>query len=383
MAKPPGAGTAHQPRRPPGAAGGRGGQWSNKPVADSPPSGGIALGESAPGASDAADGTPARQTSGPASIKLTGPRVRGRHLQVTIRRDPDTGMWVNPTMFGDEMFRTLSDAPWKEGGAEEAKGLHAQVFVDMLNAGDALPCPEHAKAALKGTQEAGKRWAGWGESRAKHPASVQAVQIAAAVRAEIYFRNRLQLWGQTGAGEVHRYPPIVYLCGVMPLFLDIQWRGEDGRLMERLAMLEDSEGNTFLDKPEHIVVDAVMHLKQIYSRLPVCLLGMTDLDETVKAKCFDMLELAGLQGMDWKIMLMEIHQTARKESVHMVQDSVRNILRHTSDDANSKTRYELLEGLSLLKLNTRYYPVSELFECEFVRSQMHEHMMRQLTTRPV
>ena len=385
-AKPPGPGTAHQPRRPAGAGGGRGGQWSNKPVADSPQTGGMRLSGGGSAAGGAVDGragpTPPDRRHGEAdSVKLAGPRAGGRRLQVTVRRDPDTGMWVNPTMFGDEAVRMFSDTPWGEGGAEEAKGVHAQVFVDMLNAGDALPCPEHAKAALKGTQKAGQKWAGWPNPRASIPVSDHAVLISAAARSETYFRDRLHRWGQTGADDDGlSYPPVVYDCELYGLFSDEQWQGEDGRLLERLAMLEDLRGNTVLDKP-NLILTGHRDVNQRYSCLPLYLLGFAGLDQTVKIKCLDMLEMAQLQYEDWEWIVLEIHRAANRASVCVLPDAVSNILHYTRDDGdNGNLRYNLIKGLAKLK-GSGWHPDSELFTREFLGSEINEHIAAELFTR--
>ena len=353
--------TAAQPRRPSGTAGGRGGQWSNKPIADPPPGGGMALGEKGPPAAVRErlhrHGPPRHPSAkGVDKIKLTGPKVRGRRLQVTIRRDPGTGEWANPTMFGDETVRRLSDTPWNETGAEEAKGVHAQVFVDMLNAGDARPCPEHAKAALHGTVRAGSAWAGWDIFRPRQlGGNCDMVRIAAAVRAEMYFRDRLILWDQDQTYAGPKYCPIIYDFNLSALLNDREWDGEDGRLMERLAMLEDGKGRTMLDLrhdyhsnyPGHS--DTHLTAADNTLVLPVYLLGIPELDETVKAECFAMLEqVATPNKLTWGklIHVVAVRAVRNRCKAQHFTDSLSNVVRHYSADDSHQIKWGILEAIN-------------------------------------
>ena len=385
MAKPPGGGRAPQPRRPAGAAGGRGGQWSPKPAADPPSSGGMHLGED--GAHDPlapvdvqephSGRQPTRRPGGPSKLKLAGPRVYGRRLQVTVRRDPDPGAWVNPTMFGDETFRTLSDTPWEQGGAEEAKGLHAQVFVDMLNAGDARPCPEHAQAALRGTQEAGLKWAGSGWSIAQRyeqgSADCAMLEMAAATRAETYFRDRLLLWGGalSGPGLRNDYPILSTYVFPAELWGGGLWQGEDGRLMERLAMLEDNTGRSVMDRWWQVCEDT--HPIRSGIQLPVFLLKNPDLDETVKKQCFGMLELAAQNrsgNSDWVKLLQRIANAEHEDC--RFSDTVLSILRHYGRDNYHPVKDTIANALTRVR-RLGWYPDSELVTSDAIKAEIDQH----------
>ena len=386
MEKPPGAGTAPQPRRPAGALAGRGGQWSPKPVADMPAGGGVTLGED--GASDQPAAVdiherrrggrrPGRRNAETAKLKLAGPRVDGRRLQVTVRRDPDTGAWVNPTMFGDETFRMLSDAPWDQGGAEEAKGLHAQVFVDMLNAGDALPCPEHAKAALIGTQEAGYKWAGWGSPNRAGQVSRgrDVLEIAAATRAEIYFRDRLLLWSSAlPETAINCDTPIIHSYDLHAAFWGGNlWLGEDGRLLERLVMLEDNNGRSVMDRSWRGYEALPRHDEGL--QLPVCLLRATDLDPAVKRQCFKMLELARQISdnatLDWVTLFWRALGSGRAD--RRFSDTVISILRHYKNGNYHPVKGDIVTALIRLKRSGRY-PDTDLVTSDAIEAEIDHHI---------
>ena len=305
----------------------------------------------------------------------------GRRLQVTIRRDPDTGEWVNPTMFGDATFRTLSDASWYQGGAEEAKGLHAQVFVDMLNAGDALPCPEHAQAALTGTQEAGIRWAGWRASRANGFALGHPVQITAAARAEMYFGDRLLLWGSAGSDWDWGFDhiPIIYKANsngfLYSVFNDSLWHGDDGRLVERVAMLKDNRGRSLVDLSHHFFERRHPDHEGDEVCLPVYLLGVSDIDESVQAKCLSMLEAANMSSRDWELLFRSVHLSICGGGVRVLPDSVRNIVRRLPPDGDNPISGHMLSGLYRF---TRWgmFPDCELSTCWFLQSEISKHTAR-------
>ena len=311
-------------------------------------------------------------------VKLTGPKVDGRRLNATIRRDPDTGVWVNPTMFGDETVRMLSDTPWDQGGAEEAKGLYAQVFADMLNAGDALPCPEHAKMALIGAYDAGYRWAGWDEYRPRSykeiPDGCLMVRMASAVRSEHYFRDRLHLWDNPLADD--RYSPIIYEYYMPPQFGSFEWNGVDGRTMERLAMLKDRNGRTMLDPPEHGTQVLWPGMEEF--DVPVYLLGIADIDETVKVKSFDLIEhhvrTRHPHRQNWRTWnewdtLIRAGKVIERDggTIKHLIDSARTVVRHYPDMDN------MIKGGLLEAIQRSGQPDSELLKCETLQTEINRY----------
>ena len=388
--------TTSQPRRPSGAGGGRGGQWSNKPIADSPPGGGMRLGGQRPGAVRERlhrHGPPRHPSAkGVDKIKLAGPKVRGRRLQVTVRRDPRTGEWANPTMFGDETVRMFSDTPWNEEGAEEAKGLHAQVFVDMLNAGDARPTESHARRALHGTVRAGVAWAGWPSSYPKSDDEhCDLVNVAAAVRAEMYFRDRLILWDNAQEEDDSHYCPVVYECYLHPMFDSRQWDGEDGRLMERLAMLKDGKGRTMLDLRHDHYFNRLSSSPDLTRErspdktlmLPVYLLGIPDLDETVKAESLELIEKCQTQHK-WSVLInMVANREKTGEKVTHFTRALRNIVSHyPPEQHHHPTTWGILQALSRFKVSSgRVYPDPDMLRCEILQSGIDFYEQRQRKSR--
>ena len=386
--------TAAQPRRSAGVPGGRGGQWSNKPMADPlPPGGGMELGEGE--GPDAAgetpgSGAPAQLQESAAEvdkIKLTGPKAGGRRLTVIVKRDPGTGEWSNPTVFGDATVRTLSDTPWNEEGAEEAKGLHAQVFVDMLNAGDARPCPDHAKAALRGTVRAGTLWAGWELFRPRRPReSCDMVRLAAATRAEMYFRDRLLLWDQYETYAGPKYCPIIYDRNLSSMFDDKEWDGEDGRLMERLAMLKDGNGRTMLDLRHDYHSNYPNRSNRRLSEaentlvLPVYLLGIPELDETVKAECFDLLEqVTRPHELTWGklIHVVSLRSIRNRCKAQHFTNALSNLVRHYSSDDRHQIKWGILEAVNRSQSQKPWldytYDNSGVLDSEYLQHEVELH----------